>query len=91
MPRFPPHDLPNHYIWESAHTSLDVAFKSRTNANSGVPKVTDAEFEKRVALATKVLVEIEEKLTTPLSVRDYGIAQNLRGQLKELLGLNKTK
>jgi len=92
MPHFPPQDLSNYGTWESAYTALFVAHQSRNTPNSGVPKVGDPELEKRVALASKVLAEIEEKLTTSsLTRRDFGIAQNLRGQFKELLGLNKTK
>ena len=91
MPAYPPANLPNYFNWESAHSDVLVANQSRTTANSGVPKVSDEEFKKRTTLAKQVLAEIEEKLQTPLSTRDYGIAQNLRGKLKELLGLNKTK
>ena len=91
MSHFPPHNLPKYVTWESAFHSLFVAHQSH-NQNSGVDKVSDSERMKREALATKVLAEIEEELTTSsLTRRDFGIAQNLRGQLKELLGLNKIK
>ena len=92
MSHFPPHNLPKYVTWESAFHSLFVAHQSRNIPNSGVPQVGNPELEKREALATKVLAEIEEELTTSsLTRRDFGIAQNLRGQLKELLGLNKIK
>lgn len=91
MPRFDPHSLTNFHAWLSVKNTLDVAHLSRTTKTSGVPEVPAAEYKKRSDDGKKVLDEIEETLKSPLSVRDFNIAQDLRGQLKELLGLNKLK
>jgi len=89
MSRFGPHALEKFSTWEGVSDSLGVAKLSRTTKTSGVPEVSAAEYRKRSDDAKMVLDEIEEALEKPLSVRDFNMAQNLRGQLKELLGLNK--
>ena len=89
MPRFGPHALEKYCAWEGVRDSLGVAKLSRTTKTSGVPEVSAAEYKKRSDDAKMVLDEIQEALEKPLSVRDFNMAQDLRGQLNELLGLNK--
>ena len=91
MPRFGPNNLASFNTWESVKNTLEVSHLSRTTKTSGVPEVPAAEHKKRSDDAKNVLNEIDDTLKSHLSVRDFNIVQNLRGQLKELLGLNKTK